>query len=40
LLYRGSTAPGSGYSSMVNLGKAIGIVFSAGDKILFQQVTM
>ena len=37
LLYRGSTSPGDGYSSMVNLaGEAIGIVFSAGDKILFQ----
>lgn len=37
LLHAGSTAPGSGYSSMVNLGDgAIGIVFSAGDQILFR----
>ena len=37
LLYDGSTAPGDGYSSMVNLARqVIGVVFSAGDKILFQ----
>jgi Neuraminidase (sialidase) len=39
LLYEGSTAPGDGYSSMVNLADdaaAIGVVFSGGDEILFQ----
>ena len=36
LLYEGSTAPGDGYSSMVNLADGtIGVVFSAGDEILF-----
>ena len=38
LLLEGGTAPGDGYSSMVNMdGGAIGIVYSAGDKILFQR---
>ena len=38
LVQEGGTAPGDGYSSMVNLdSEAIGIVYSAGDKILFQR---
>lgn len=38
LLQEGGSAPGDGYSSMVNLDSvAIGIIYSAGKKILFQR---